>query len=93
MATQTTLSLSLTDAAYQAGMTYDRMRTAVLIGRIEGFREGGKWRVDARSLAEYLAAQSKNAHAPISRERFIDQMREEVGRRFQREPKEVGGNE
>jgi hypothetical protein len=76
MTTEAPLSLSITDAAYQAGMSYERMRTSVLLGRIEGFREDGKWRVDARSLAEYLAAQTKEGDAPISRQWFIDRIRE-----------------
>lgn len=51
--------LSISDAAHRAGMTYERMRSEVIRGRVTGFRVAGKWRVDMRARS-LITARSVN---------------------------------
>jgi hypothetical protein len=68
----------------------DIAKRAVLLGRIDGFREGTKWRVNARSLADYLAARSDGSSMSTSRRTWAEMLREgpENIQRIRREAKE-----
>lgn len=72
MVPDTALSVSLTDAAFQAGLSYQRMLTEVLCGQVEGFREEGRWRVNAKSLADYCSSVGVTAKRRQSRKAYYN---------------------
>jgi hypothetical protein len=46
--------LSLADAAFAAGLSYQQVWRLCLRGDVQGHREGRSWRVSASSMAAYL---------------------------------------
>jgi hypothetical protein len=52
------------------------MLTDVLCGRVEGFREEGRWRVNAKSLASYCAIRGVSSAQRHSRKAYYDAMKE-----------------